>query len=137
MKLLSGFLIDRIVEKWSEYGHICNTVKLISVSETIFENIDRVKIDLEPNTCRDLLIDKVTLFRLNLVKWNLEREQQSRLALAKAIMPILKHLLDDPNISIRRTAVECLSLVGRAALVDGSVGSPLPVRHRLLLNLIQ
>lgn len=113
----------------SHYNTITNAVKLVTLMEYLEYNKD---IQLSPTSCRDILVDRSSVYRLTMVK----RQLQSDKAVGPMVLPIIKHLLDDPNTSIRRLAVECLAVMGREA-VDGTMGSPLPTRHRHLLLHLQ
>lgn len=115
--MLSKFVLERVL---ADYVKMAQAVKLVRLMEHL--HVDQL-VDLTPSDFTNILIDNPSVFRLSLVK----KAIKCAPAAHEPVLPILKHLLDNPDISVRRLAVECIS-----SMTSMDSSSPLPARHRHL-----
>lgn len=132
-RLYARFLMDKLREHWREYSKLVNANQLVCLLEHI--NVDDflwIATSISQQACFDILVakDRVTTQRLCLIKEAIKCNPQ----VAEAVLPVLKHLLDDPDVRIRRLAMEAIGGIDKDTLAANS--SPLASRHKHLLKLI-
>jgi hypothetical protein len=125
--MLATSLIERIMEHWGDYKICVDASMLISLLEELHLDISWTADAITPQSAVALLVGNVTSTRLQLIKSSMSVDPE----IATAVLPLLKHLLDNPSVTIRRLAIECIAYIDSSIT---SMYSPLPFRYQHVIK---